>query len=1025
MKRAPWTARRITQVRCKTQYAACRRIDALRARLGRQPWLLSTQTAQEKRAIWGGVKLPGTVSSRWTRRLRQVPRSWIVIAAVGVVAALVGGFFFPPEHMSPGAETAIIGKCVEVNIAVVGIIVPLLILVIEFSGREAGVTDLIMENSGVLRHVVLVLVALAIVVLAYARTAAYEAHCEGCLRAATVSAALAGTLAIVAETARFARRTIASLNSEAIYDALKHRLTTQLQKSVDHELDHRLGRRMVEEMAREHAVPTRPIGRYVARQEVALTADTTGLVTDIRLDKLQAFCTGLTTAMRGKDVKAYLTVSLHDQVQQGQPIAYVPRAQEDPNKLEETLNSAMIVTSARPRAPELRPALDHLRDMSVRAIQELSEGAFERLLSLYMSVADFHTELVSATGSEAPSPASLADFFPEWPFIRLVERDLDVVIDHAVRSESYVYTSRIASYLYYIARGALDSRAPRMFQLATGLFQAIYKRAQAAQNARAKDLVDLYMIDQLAMFGLVPALENTEPESVAEVRRFLQILTCAIIGLAKASIDFKDLQGFANTVRAGEQLLEHYHPRPQLQRELFSAIARVETTPEGTVEHEHAVEREANIDYLLRLEDTYATEWKDMVFLLGAYVVDLHDRGVLEERSTEALLKIVTPEFTDPAALLHALSAAVSPPYQMTLFDYMEDRRRTQPFVPQRKYYLLYTLLGTALPEFAYIQESQHEVAFLSPYHVAKIRDAADHLEENRHKWLRITGVDFELHVKRFVSFHERMLTNQENRQQEEMIRSDLSKATVALFDSRARAAARETSAMRHWLEEYQALFEVDALPDEEREVISRGMLEEKATFVSNEQAAFATQVGKQLGQAVADGFDSELLGRLLDAAKDGAQPRTMPLPRALAAAHHWAEQTVTSMALLVVPARTAPSLLRLAGFLYPEGIADDHPTRALYGFYQSMPILAVRDQVVGNCVLGIDFARACTVAVTAPEIEVRTLTDQEIETKMQEDPDLSERTLRLRVWVAVWQHFKFESIDNQGLLLLQLAKED
>ena len=1001
-------------------------LDRVRLALRRDPRLLSTRVAVDKKAVWRSAELPGSGSGGWIVRFgEQVPMSWVAILGAVIVGAVVGEALFPPQQVSSEAATAIIGKCLEITIAIVGIIVPLLILVIEFYGREAGVTDLIIPKAGVLQHVALVLGALLFVALAYARTAALEDFYKEHFPAAIVSAAMVGTLAILIETALFARRTISSLRSEAIYDALEHKLFAQLRQSVDHELDHRLGRRTVEKLARNYAVLIHPIGRYVARQEVALTADTSGVITDIRLDKLESFCAGVTTTMHGKEVKAYLTRSLYDQVQHGQPVAYVPRTEEHPDKLERQLNSALIVGAARPRQPDLKPTLDHLRDMTVRAIEELSEGIFEQLLLLYMSVAEFHTELVSATGSQAPPPASLADFHPEWPFVRFLERDLDVVIDHAIRSESHVFISRTASCLYYIARDALDGKDPRMFQLATGLFQTIYRHAQVAQNARAKDLVELYLTDQLATFALVPALESTrpDPEPVKEVKRFLQILTRAIIELARACVDFKDAQGFANMVRAGEELLERYHPRPQLRQELFSALTSVERAPEGTADHQRAVERQANVGYLLNLEHTFATEWKDTVFLLGAYIVDLYDRGALEQNSTDAFLDIVFPKLMDPATLLHAFSAVVMPPYQRTLFDRMEDTRRAQPLDPQRKYYLFYIFLGTTLLELIDIPESQYEPAFLSACHVDRIRDAAEHIGSNKLKWLWLTGPFFDLDISRFVSFHERTLTSKEDRLQEELVRSDLSEATVGLFAERALAAARGTSALRYWLDEYEALSEVDQLPAEERETISRHVLEEKATFVGKELSGAAAQLGTFMGEQVASAFDASVLHRLLKTAQGAAQPRAMALADAMPASCHWVKQTAPSAGLLVVPVqRTATALHALTEFLYPEGMDGERPSRMVHGFYEGIPVLAVRDNVVGDRILAIDLSQVCSIAVTTPLTEVRILTDQEIQSLMEESPELTERILRLRVRARAWQYFKFERIDSGGLLVVQLV---
>jgi hypothetical protein len=1002
--------------------------DTVRVRFGRQPRLLSTRMAQEKRRVWANVELPGTVSRRWTARLGRVPASWIVIAVAVIVAAVVGEWAFPPKQMTPGADAEIIGRCVEIMIAIVGIIVPLLILVIEFYGREARVTNLVIHETGVLQHVVLVLLGLLFSALVFARTAAYQGYYEGYFPSAMVSGALVGTLALVAETGLLAWRTIMSLRVEAVFQALDQRLSSQLQESVDYELEHRLGRRSVEKLARQHAVLIHPIARYVARQEVALVAHTSGVVTDIRLDRLESFCAGVTTTMSGKEVKAYLTRSVHDQVEQGQPIAYVPRSEQDPDGLQETLNSAFMVAPARPRGPDLKPTLDLLRDMTVGAIQDLSEGIFEQLVGVYVSVCQFHTELLSATGSEAPPPASLADFRPEWPFVILIERDLDVIIDHAVRSQSHVFIDRIAGNLYYIASSALHARDPRMFRFAVERFQALHRYSQAAKAKRGVELTRLYLTGQLADFDVVPALDKTPPDAsaVSEVKRYLAILEHAIVELADTSVDYRDPQGFAQTIRDGEELLERYYPRPQLHQDLFAAMKTVQNTSEESPEHQDAVETRAAIDYLLRLKQIHAEEWTQTVFVIGAYIVDLYRQGSVEEDTCAAFMRPILNKPTDLSGLFKALSGALSEEYRWTVFDGMQDTKRAQWIDTQAKYYLLYCLLGIRLSRIVGLPGQPFQSESFGPHDVDVVRARCKEMVEDPRKWAWLTGPTSREDVDAFVRFHEQIVATREERREESIILSELSEEAVALFSSRAHAAARERSAMRYWLERYQALSEVDELPREDCEAISRAVLEDKSTFAERGRSDIAAQLGTFLGEAVAAGLDTCILQALLGTGDGRKAKRPMAPGDALAAARHWLQQTSSSVGLIVVPVRTTATVLHaLPEFQYPEAVDEAGPIRTVHGFYGAKPILAVRDDIVGENIVVIDLARACRVLVTSPRTEVRTLSDREIESMMEEKPELTERTPRLRVWARAWQYFKLERVNRDGLLVVQLAGEE
>jgi hypothetical protein len=199
--------------------------------------------------------------------------------------------------------------------------------------------------------------------------------------------------------------------------------------------------------------------------------------------------------------------------------------------------------------------------------------------------------------------------------------------------------------------------------------------------------------------------------------------------------------------------------------------------------------------------------------------------------------------------------------------------------------------------------------------------------------------------------------------------------------------------------------------------------LEEKAIFVGNELSGLAAQLGTFMGETVASDFDGHVLQRLLRTAQGAAQPGPMALADAMPAACRWLQRTALSAGLLVVPVqRSATALHALPEFLYPEAVDTERPSRMVHGFYGAIPILAVRDEIVGENILAIDLARACRVVVTPTLTEVQTPDDQEIQDMTKKDPKLTERILRLRVRVCVWQYFKFDSISRQGLLVVQLA---
>jgi hypothetical protein len=1027
MPHAASTPSLTAQLQRTAAYCAVRCVDALRERLGQQPWLLSTRVALKKRAIWANTELPDAGATRRMARLGGFPASWIVIAIAVVVGWLLGEWAFPPTQISPGADTAILGRCLEILIAVVGIIVPLLILVIEFYGREARVTDLIIQRSGALRHVLLSLSGLVLAVLAFARTAGYQGHYAGYFPSRTVCAVMAGTLGIVVETGLFARRAVLSLGEEGIYTALGQRLRLELQRSVDWELDHRLGRLTVEQVARDNQVVVSAVGRYVARQEVALLAHASGTVTDVRLDRLERFCAGIGATMRGKEIKAYLSRSLYDPVREGEPIAYVPQGVEHGGMLAARLDGALIITSAPRREPSLKPALDHLRDATVRALQEASEAAFERLLNVYVMVAEFHTRLVAATGAEAPPPWGLGDLFPEWRFVILIERDLDVVIDHAVGSQSRVFVDCIAANLYYIASGALHTRDPRMFRFAVERFQALHWCSQAAEAKRGVELTRLYLTGRLADFDIVPAFEEGPPDAtrVSEVKRYLAILEGAIAQLAKTAIDFGHADSFAQTIRDGEELLEHYHPRPQLYSDLFAASTAVEDTRPESPEHQDAAERRAAIDYLLRLREIHAEEWTQTVFVIGAYILERYQQGSTGQGTCGALMKPVLDRLSDLSVLFRALSVALSQEYRWTIFDQMQESKRAQWINPQAKYYLLYCLLGIHLARIVPMPEQPFQSESFGPHDVDAIRRTSQGIMDDHAKWAWLTGPTSREEVEKFVSFHEEIAASREQRRDQRIILSDLSQDTIALFSSRAHAAARDSSAMRYWLERYQALLQVDELAPAESELISRATWEDKATFTERERSDAAAQLGAFLGDAVAAALDARLLQALLRA-REGYKPkRPLALGHAMATARHWLERRSSSTGVIVVPVgRTATILHTLPDFSYPEAVQGTHPARLLHGFYGTIPILAVRDDIMRDNILAIDVGEACRALVTPPRSEVRTPTDREIESLMDAQPNLTERVLRVRVWTRCWQRLKLEDIDSEGLFVVQLPGE-
>jgi hypothetical protein len=356
---------------------------------------------------------PNLLHARPRRRIdvsRVVPLPILVAILLVIVTILMAAtgvfdYIFPsfPTELRQGIQIEnTVATSAEVLAAISGLVLPIIILFVEFYGRMvSSILGRYLKHAGLLT---IMLWSLFVTVLNILTLAATQLRLIPCpqVAAGVLFILVALTMGVIIEVMLVVRRTVgvASLE-EALLNLLRERLDDLILRSFEEELDYRLGRSRFIRILDELRIGRVPLIQPQLNQMTEILSVRGGIFRDVDLRKLEEFVESVRqTATYREERQPILFNKLPgDLVRQGEPIAYMSSL-ADSRGLQKKLQRCLIIKYDTGRTEDPRLFLDQLKDLTINAAEQHIESRFESLFDLYARALELNAELIE------PPPAS-------------------------------------------------------------------------------------------------------------------------------------------------------------------------------------------------------------------------------------------------------------------------------------------------------------------------------------------------------------------------------------------------------------------------------------------------------------------------------------------------------------------------------------------------------------------------------------------------------------------------------------------
>jgi hypothetical protein len=552
---------------------------------------------------------PNLLHARPRRRIdvsRVVPLPILVAILLVIVTILMAAtgvfdYIFPsfPTELRQGIQIEnTVATSAEVLAAISGLVLPIIILFVEFYGRMvSSILGRYLKHAGLLT---IMLWSLFVTVLNILTLAATQLRLIPCpqVAAGVLFILVALTMGVIIEVMLVVRRTVgvASLE-EALLNLLRERLDDLILRSFEEELDYRLGRSRFIRILDELRIGRVPLIQPQLNQMTEILSVRGGIFRDVDLRKLEEFVESVRqTATYREERQPILFNKLPgDLVRQGEPIAYMSSL-ADSRGLQKKLQRCLIIKYDTGRTEDPRLFLDQLKDLTINAAEQHIESRFESLFDLYARALELNAELIE------PPPASEWDFIREWWVITLVRIALYDVLKVAAKSG---FANHCCYRLYSAAHYAASRRNVKALQLIVGFFESIYLHSLQARdeagiyhsfNYLSRDLVD----DILEIRH--PVAEYTL-ERAGQTRAMLRSVFNALFDILHQTIKERDLptyQCLLNRLRV-EELFAHYSIRQDLRNRKHDLERQLRSGRPTAVDGQDPLSELAVVNQLLAL----------------------------------------------------------------------------------------------------------------------------------------------------------------------------------------------------------------------------------------------------------------------------------------------------------------------------------------------------------------------------------------------------------------------------------------
>jgi hypothetical protein len=378
------------------------------------------------------------------------------------------------------------------------------------------------------------------------------------------------------------------------------------------------------------------------------------------LQRLEFFANELkSTIQMAPGSKAVITKEPFQTVSPGDDVlGEVATEEKQHERLERELSRAFVVIN-RPKeldeAQQLRDLLGLLEEQSIRSIQSGLSAQFATVMKTYTTILEAYMGRIKELRLQF-TPKDLKEPFTEWWSVLLLEFTLEHIVERAAASPDRHFVGDLASWVNALAERSLEYQDYLVFRTSTQLFPLLYHASHKSNNQLGVDR-SVRMLRELVDSSILGRIQRTQTaEELQLSKTVLRYVIDAYTAILKATITYKDADGFQLVHTALQEMLAYYNP-PPLYRERGELETRLRRGDEP--DSQALATRLEFVQDILTLHDWVSRIVRTISFEAASYVLWEVKMDRLDPSIASTFAIPLASDLADMDALLNACEASM------------------------------------------------------------------------------------------------------------------------------------------------------------------------------------------------------------------------------------------------------------------------------------------------------------------------------------------------------------------------------
>lgn len=965
---------------------------------------------------------------------KYLPRWPMILAGIlSIVFVLINesiiyfDVFFPLD-LNSQQVASFLTNLVAPLVATLGVVIPLIILLIEFLGRDySNIIDIYLDKVEILKVAVWALITLGLYGITLFIISITNTMFPARVFLYVSVFFLLMTLAILAEVGLALIRIKHSLSYDFVVQSLRDRIYHEVVQNQFDQARYRHLQKSHQGILKSLDIPLSPLFRN-QKDGILLAAPKTGVITDIHLQRLEQFAQSL-QKLSGKDpsIRGYTLKQVGDFVKRGDAIVCVaPDQTKNIHYLQKKLNESFKIKGKFTKSSDITRLLPNLKQVTLIAVREESEILFDQLLDVYLNI------LALGIGPTPPSTDFYSTLFPGWNVTNTVASHLKSIIEVAAQNKNDHFIHELASRLSIVVSTIIqqsDIQVSESTRNIFGLFFFIYFYSKQNDNQTGIRQSYSYLTKSVIDIAWINKFERvyTQLESLHNLERLLGMIyyDTLLNGIAHSMLESQhldDLASLLNSLQPEEFLPQYHHIWQQIDNEKWEFEWKLRDDRQEEKENLEAQLSTLRLASAIRqdIEECF----NQFVFVATSYTLERYNRNEISSTQVKNALDVLHHNnipFNQLVYLFKKLTESEGRTWQS--FHRHPDTKHA--FFPddEGKYYLFYCLRGIELIANSEIPDTLPliDLDIQSP----RIESFCSSIADNPTKWSLLLEGDQDIPslAHQFVEVNKQIKENWKTNREEEIIKADLDPLKIKAFEDAFWEKRNSTQSLRTFLEDQgRVSYDIEFSSKEVLEFSGRRIKEHFSTLHPDltdvqEQARFDS--AKLTGME-----DDFLVSNWLKYAK------TVPTRKDWESLEFYLERAFKHLTkeeynpcLIIIPSMFEYYYLqRMEKFVNAQDVKSPAGLPHLRGFYDEVPILEWPSNIVNDNILVVDTEKAVQLEIEYIKPEIKLLPEHQIKRIIaNEKLNADERQFRLAIWVNIREKAKIKILDKNAIVKLPI----